>query len=172
MRPTPTGRPVLQQTPTPSERCSPASAQFSVRGLAVVAALVSGLAVWAGFFGPGAAGEPIGVALSPVEFEATTGIRITRIGLSGGDGIVDIRYQVLDPDKAVVVHDKNNPPALVEESTHKVFGRSWHSHTRRAQLRAGGSYYFLLLNERHGLDHGSTVSVKIGNTLLPNVTVR
>lgn len=121
---------------------------------------------------PGDQTARYGTVLTPAEFEAATGVRITRVGLSGADGIVDVRYQVLDPDKAVVVHDKENPPALVGKSG-RVFGRSWHSsHTRRKQPRAGGTYYFLLLNERGGLHHGSTVSVKVGRALLPNVTVQ
>jgi hypothetical protein len=58
--------------------------------------------------------EPVG-SISEVDpaqvaaLQAAWGIRITNVALTGGGGIVDIRFQAVDPDKAIGIHDPENP---------------------------------------------------------------
>jgi len=134
--------------------------------------LVAALAVWVLVARSSDDASRLGKVLAPAAFEEQTGIRVVRVSIGAGGGLIDIRYQVLDPDKAVVVHDQKNPPAVVDEETGQVLGESWHTHPNRQTLRAGGTYYFLLLNEGRVVAPGGIVSVKIGGARLENVTVQ
>ncbi len=50
--------------------------------------------------------------------ESKTGIRILSAHVEGDGGIIDVRYQVLDPNKANVVEgDPTNTPALMPDGT-------------------------------------------------------
>ena len=44
-----------------------------------------------------------------------SGVRLIRVAVTGGGGLLDLRYQVVDPSKAVAVHEANTPPAIIDE---------------------------------------------------------
>ena len=46
-----------------------------------------------------------------------SGVQIVRVAVTGSGGLVDLRYQVLDPDAAASLHDAATPPQLVDERT-------------------------------------------------------
>src|SRR5262245_27158038 len=44
-----------------------------------------------------------------------SGVRITQVAVTGAGGLVDLRYLVVDPDRAAVVHEAT--PVIVDEET-------------------------------------------------------
>lgn len=137
--------------------------------------LAVGLGVWLTVARSSDNGGPTPLkALSQTSLEEQVGVRVVRLAATGGGGLLDLRYQVIDPDKAVVVHSPESPPSLVDEETRQVFDRSYHSHAaalRRRGARPGVTYYVLFHNPGALIRPGSLVSVRIGGTVLEHVPV-
>lgn len=114
--------------------------------------------------------------VTPPAFEEETGIRITRIALVGGDGIVDVRFDVLDPDKAIEVHDDDSPLVLIDETDGSIISVSFHGKhsggTTKTGLNAAATYYLLFANSGGALEHGEKVSVALGDVRLEHVPVQ
>ena len=111
--------------------------------------------------GPSAAGR--------VAFEEATGVRVVRVAVTGGGGLVDLRYQVLDPEKALVVHER--PPALVAESTGEVVDTLFMGHRHSGRPKLGLTYPLLFVNRSSLIRGGDEVSVVLGGTSLQHVVV-
>jgi hypothetical protein len=110
--------------------------------------------------------DPAGVA-----FEEETGIRIVRVAMTAAGGLADIHYQVLDPGKASVVHDKDRPPTLVHEKTGAVLNTPFHSHVSDRELRVAVIYRLQLWNSGGALKRGDRVTVTVGEARLENIVV-
>ena len=108
--------------------------------------------------------------VSQALFQEETGVRVIRVAVTGGGGLVDLRYQVTDPDKAVVVHD--DPLALVDEATGEVIDDLFMGHGSKGQPQAGLTYPVLFVNRQGLVKRGRTVSVLIGDSRLEHVTVQ
>src|SRR3954470_8119129 len=52
--------------------------------------------------------------VAPEVLAARAGVRIVRVSTTGAGGLLDLRYQVVDPQKAGGLHDADKPPALVD----------------------------------------------------------
>src|SRR5262245_42764343 len=65
-----------------------------------------------------AAAAPVPPRVSTAQLAERNGVRIVHVAISGDGGLVDLRYQVLDPDKANAVHATS--PELVDETTGAV----------------------------------------------------
>ncbi len=103
-------------------------------------------------------------------FEARTGVRILRVAVTGGGGLIDMRYQVLDGPKAAIVHKRQ--PKLIDEASGKIVGTSTgHGHGGKKPLRAGSTQYMLLGNDQGRLEPGATVTVIVGKARLEHVPV-
>lgn len=111
-------------------------------------------------------------ALSQAKFEDETGVRVLRVAVTAGGGILDLRYQVIDPDKAVAIHDEENPPTIVDEKSGETFDVPWMAHANRRTLKAGVTYYELILNRGGLIRPGSKVTVILAGFRLEHVTVR
>jgi hypothetical protein len=139
-------------------------------GVALGLALVAGLAAW--MIASQLLGGPQESSdRATAAFEQTTGIRLLRVDLTGGGGLVDVRYQVLDPPAAAVLHDKATPLKLVDEDSGKALATRFHFHTHTSQFKAGVGYYELLVNTAGMLESGDTVSVVVGTAVLEGVPV-
>jgi hypothetical protein len=119
----------------------------------------------------GGADAPSGVPTS-ASIEANYGIRFTSVAVTAGGGMIQIRYQVLDSDKTLAVHDKDVAPFVVDGSGVKYAdpGMVGHSHVGTAKA-PGTSDYILLANARGGVRPGSVVTIKVGDLELRNVPV-
>jgi hypothetical protein len=105
-------------------------------------------------------------------FEEKSGVRIVRLAITSGGGMIDLRYLVIDPDKALVIHDRDNPPTVVDESTGQSYNTPWMDHGHTRALKAGVVYYTLLLNQGGGIRRGDWVTVIIGGYRLEHVIVQ
>lgn len=104
---------------------------------------------------------------------ARYGIDVTLIAVTAAGGLVDFRYQVVDPDKAdPVIHDIDLFPRLIVEDTGVTLGMMRLPHNHTTELKLGGNYFFLLANANNALQPGSKVTVVIGDVRLEHVVVQ
>ena len=146
----------------------------SLRALALLAGLaLLTLVVWLivtryhVIAGSGPGQNPMDSAQSA--FVERTGVRVIRVAVAAGGGMIDLRYQVVNPDKAVIVHDKAKPPAVVDERTGQVLNRPWMDMSHAGELHAGVTYYELLVNSGGLVKPGGPVSVVIGGARLEHL---
>lgn len=109
-------------------------------------------------------------ATQVAQFEDATGIRVVRVVLTAAGGIVDFQYRVLDPDKAVGVHDDEAPPGLVDEKTGAIIGVPFHDHEFR-ELHTGVTYREMFMNGGGLLERGSKVTLTVGGNIIEHIEV-
>jgi hypothetical protein len=105
-------------------------------------------------------------------FQRTTGVRIVRVAVSGGGGLVDLRYQVIDPDRAASLHDAGNPPEVVDERTGVVVDSLFMGHSHQGRLHAAETYYLIFDNPGNLVRRGTRVTVRLGAARVAHVPVR
>ncbi len=101
-----------------------------------------------------------------------SGIRLVYVALTGGGGLIDVRYQVVDPSKAAAVHDQANPPTLVDQSSGVVVDQLLMGHSHSGTFTAGQVYYLIFENPGNLVQTGSTVSVLLGDAEVDGVVVK
>jgi len=137
----------------------------------VGAALILGLAIWmvtsqvTGNF----AQKQQNAAIAA--FEEETGIRVVRIVLTGGGGIIDLQYQVVDPDKALIIHDADNPPMMLDEKSNFIFANPFHEHAAR-EVHTAVTYHELIMNGSGFIQRGSKITLKVGESKLEHLVVK
>ncbi len=106
------------------------------------------------------------------EIEAKYGIRFTLVAVTAGGGMIEIRYQVLDSDKASAVHSAELAPIIVDSKGTKFADPGMVGHTHVGKAKSPGTTdYILLSNARDGLKSGSMVTIEVGGLELRNVRV-
>ena len=101
-----------------------------------------------------------------------SGVQIVYVAITGGGGLIDLRYQVIDPDKANAVHDENYPPTLVDEATGLVVNSLLMGHSHTGTFNAGQTYYMIFENPGNIVQSGNKVSVLLGNAEVDHVVVK
>ncbi len=114
--------------------------------------------------------EGIPPIVSPAGLARKAGIRILHVALTGGGGLLDLRYQVLDPDLAASVHESQ--PELVDETTGAVVDQLLMGHRHKGPLHAGRSYYLIFENPGNLVRRGSRVTVALGGLRVRHVLVQ
>jgi hypothetical protein len=110
--------------------------------------------------------------VSTAGLAARSGVRVVRVALTGGDGLVDLRYQVVDAEKAVSLHAAATPPLLIDERTGAVVKDVLMGHRETGTPKAGLTYYIIFLNSGAVLAKGSRVTVQLGDARLAHVRVQ
>ena len=101
-----------------------------------------------------------------------SGVRLVRVAVTGGGGLLDLRYQVVDPNKALTVHETQTPPAIIDERTGLVLNRLLMGHAHHGQLKAAVSYYLVFENTGNWVHRGSQVTVLLGDAQVEHVVVK
>ena len=101
-----------------------------------------------------------------------SGVRLVRVAVTGGGGLLDLRYQVVDPSKAVTVHEAQTPPAIIDERTGLVLNRLLMGHAHQGQLKPAVSYYLVFENTGDWVHRGSQVTVLLGDAQVEHVVVK
>src|SRR5690606_38693019 len=86
------------------------------------------------------------VEMDQTRFTAETGVHLVLVAMTAGGGMIDLRYQVVDPDKAVVVHDWDNPPTIIAGRTEQELWRTRHDGAHDDEPHAGVVYSHMILN--------------------------
>jgi hypothetical protein len=104
---------------------------------------------------------------------ARYGIDVTLIGVTAAGGLIDFRYQVVDPDKAnQIIHDINLFPKLIVEDTGATLAVRSLPHSHMAELELGGTYFFLMANANNAIHEGSPLTLVIGDTRLEHIIAK
>ena len=105
------------------------------------------------------------------QLEAKTGIRILSAHAVGDGGIIDVRYQVLDPLKASIVEgDPTKTPALKDVRNGAVLTDTAAMRHGHAQ-RPAGTYFLLYFNKGGAVKSGDFINVTVAGLTLKNVPV-
>jgi hypothetical protein len=102
---------------------------------------------------------------------ARYGIDVNLIGITAAGGLIEFRYQVVDPDKADrMIHDVKLLPIVVVEETGAtmVIPRPHHA----AELQLGGTYFFLFANAHNAIHAGSQVTLVMGDARLEHIVAQ
>ncbi|MFF5290919.1 hypothetical protein [Paractinoplanes globisporus] len=146
--------------------------------LAGVALAASGLWAWHAARSPAGPGSavpvPVGWARPAVaagDLGQASGVTITRVAVTGGGGLVDLRFRVVDPDRAHALHDPARPPAVVDESSGLVVHDLLMNHEHTGDYRPGVTYYLVFTNPGNWVRRGASVTVLLGNAQVEHVRV-
>ena len=102
------------------------------------------------------------------------GISVDLVAVTAAQGLVELRYQVVDPDTATrILHDSELAPTLVDEATGATLRMSAPPHQHGGELRLGGTYFFLMANSHNALRQGSAVlALVVGDSRVEHIRVQ
>jgi hypothetical protein len=104
--------------------------------------------------------------------EQQWGVRVTQIGVTADGGMVDFRYVVLDPDKALAMQqDVNKLPVLVAEDSGTLVNSASLMGAKHT-LNPGETYFLLYRNTKGAIKSGTPVTVKFGDLTLEHVVAK
>jgi hypothetical protein len=106
------------------------------------------------------------------QMEADLGVRFSQAAVVGDGGLVELRYIVLDGQKASTFQNNTkNPPQLKSERTGKI---AWRAALMKQghELRPGQTYYILYLNNAGAIKRGDNIEIAAGQRHLQHVPVR
>lgn len=103
------------------------------------------------------------------QIEDQWGVRFMHVALVAEGGLLDVRYQVTDPDKAVYMFDEveNIPRVIAGNGIELAMNDDPHTH----DLEFGLSYFFLLRNVDDSVKPGDQVTIAVGDLELPYFAV-
>jgi hypothetical protein len=110
--------------------------------------------------------------VSEDELVDKVGVRLMQVAATGGGGLIDLRFQVIDPEKAFAVHDESSPPVIIDEASGLVVDQLLMGHNHSGPYQPGVTYYLVFENPGNLVQPGSQVSVLLGNVEVDHVTVR
>lgn len=143
----------------------------------VLTVTVAGLVLWLTHRG-GAEASPTKVpaawqrpVVSADDLVQRSGVKISLVAVTGDGGLVDLRFKVVDPDRANALHDPRTPPAVVDEQSGLVVHELLMNHSHSGPYKAGVTYYLVFNNPGNWIHHGSQVSVLLGDARVEHVSV-
>jgi hypothetical protein len=105
--------------------------------------------------------------------ESSFGIRITQIAVTGGGGLVDLRFTVLDPAKArPLLADHASPPRLVPEGGGNALQAPAHGAMRNVRLHKDAACFLIYPNARSAIQPGTRVAVAFGDVRVEPVVAK
>jgi len=119
------------------------------------------------------------VATDTDRIRAEWGIRFETLRLTAAGAMLDFRYRILDPARALPIVDRRNKPYMVAQATgEKLEVPSYpkvgplRQTTAYGKPKLGKIYYILFSNHGKRVKSGDKVSVVIGDFRLENVVVQ
>jgi len=143
-------------------------------GIALAAALTAAVGGGALIAVARAGGDPPASPGTAAAFERATGVRIVRVAVTAGGGLLDVRYSVVDRERGHSLHDAARPLTVVEpRSGTRLVAAGVHGAHGAAELPpAGTTAYTLLRNTGTAVRRGSTVTVTLAGARQEGVVVQ
>jgi hypothetical protein len=153
-----------------SLKATPASRVNLLAAVALVT-LVAATAVIVGYAVRRAVTPPVTV-ISEQALAEQFGLHINVLALTAANGMVDLRLQVVDADKAAsLLRDPANAPALVSAGG-VTLSAAKEAHNLEELMKKDDMLYFMYGNAGNAVQSGAPVTVKFGATRLEPVTVQ
>ena len=115
-----------------------------------------------------AASRPV----SAMVLEETYGAKVQMVGILAAGGLLELRFQVVDKDKAMGLFGPvAEMPMLAVEGTSKVL-ESAKGMKHHMTLLDGGSYFIFYTNAANAVHEGSMVSMVINGVRLEHIVVQ
>jgi hypothetical protein len=112
-------------------------------------------------------------AIDAATLESRHGVRITQVAVTGGGGLVDLRFTILDPAKAGPLFlDHARPPRLLPEGTSAELEAPRHGAMRSVRMQKDAACFLLFPNARNAIRPGAKVSVAFGAVKVEPVVAR
>ncbi len=161
--------PTLEQTPVGASQQPPRSRRR--RWVLLAALVVVGGAVFSATSGEADIRDGT-TAVTRAEMSAQHGVDFNLVAVTAAGGLIQLRMQVTDPDKAnEVMHgDAETRPIIVAEDSGATLQMSAPPH-HRDELDLGSQYFFLLANAGNALHPGSEVTLIVGDSRIEHVRV-
>jgi pyruvate/2-oxoglutarate dehydrogenase complex dihydrolipoamide acyltransferase (E2) component len=107
----------------------------------------------------------------PSQLEAETGIQVAQVGLTAQGGLVDVRFKVLDAQKArALLSNPANVPTLIAGDKPPLMAP--HQALKGARFSKGQVFFILYPNVRRAVEPGMPVTVAMGPVRLGPVTAQ
>ena len=140
--------------------------------LLAVALVIGGTVLYQAFQRPAAPSDPQGGAPINSAIEAKWGVRFKMVAITADGGLIDMRYLVIDPEKAqAMMNSLDTLPAIVK-SDGSVDFRLQRPMNHKNELQAGQSSYILYVNKANGLKRGDSVAIVVGDMRVEPVVVK
>ena len=153
-----------------------------MRGRRILVAVLLGAVV--GLTGCAAKGRPptgaeSAVRVTDVDSRNTWGIEPVSLRRTAADTLVDFRYRIIEPDKAVRLVNSKVPAFLLDEGSGIQFPvpesqtvGTMRQTSRNGPPQAGRIYFMLFANPGRFIQAGSTVSVVVGGARVATLEVQ
>ena len=153
---------------TPARRLrAPKLGRFIWLGVFMVLLGVGGWRLWETYRLISLPGQPATEAAIAEKW----GIKITHIAVLADGGLIDFRFQVLDPDKSAALFDLPTRPLLYVEKTGQLVDSLYHP-PHGHNIIAGQSQYFIYNNAHGAIQRGSLVAVVLGDLRLEHIVAQ
>ena len=148
----------------------------SVRVMAFVAATVTLVGVTLSIVLPGILTPKVvytPTSAATKAFEASTGLRLIRVAPTGGVGLVEVQYQIVDPSNAanLMGPTHNVYPTLIDEASGRPIVEPFMGHAPHPVFRMGATGFDILSDSEHIIRAGSLVTVVVGKYRLEHIPV-
>jgi hypothetical protein len=171
-------------------RRSPLGRAFAALTLAAAGLQIAGCAGVPAVSGDGA--SPVSSASPPpalgasaaappahASLETTYGIKVEALRLTAAGSMLDLRYRVLDPEKAASVLDGKTQPYLLDAARSAklgvpdtpVLGRIRQT-ARNNKIRTDHSYFVMFGNPGKAVQSGDTVTLVLGKAKVTDLMVQ
>ena len=149
------------------------SVKMGIIGGLVALAIAAGLTVWLN--GPSGGTHAALAASRPVSskvLEEQYGAKVEMVGILAAGGLIELRFQVVDKDKAIGLFGTTDQmPLLAVEGTDRVL-ESAKGMKHHMTLLNGGSYFIFYTNAANAVQEGSMVSMVINGVRLEHIVVQ
>jgi hypothetical protein len=119
------------------------------------------------------------VRIAEVDSRKTWGIEPVSLRRTAADTLVDFRYRVIEPDKAVQLVSSKAPAFLLDEGSGIQFPvpesqtvGTMRQTSRNGPPQAGRIYFMLFANPGRFIQAGNTVSVVVGGAKVATLKVQ
>lgn len=151
----------------------PVSTRRSALGpIVVIVLLTAAVLGWRLWANDGDAAAPLGSIPAHADIEESYGVHFVRVDLLAEGGLVELRYQTIDPSKSTVFHDPDGdhlPYLVADESGAKITETQFHTH-RMVEV-PGLTYSILYGNAGGALESGAGVTIHVGDLEIAHVRV-
>jgi hypothetical protein len=105
--------------------------------------------------------------------ETKYGLRVNLIAVTAAGGMVDVRLQVVEAEKAkALLQDKKNFPTLLVDGTSTRLNASEDTKSQEIKLEDGGNLFLLFPNAGNAVRPGASVTLLFGDTAVESLPVK